>query len=113
MTVRNDLDINRSIRRVMVKHWIDLGRVSVRSTQGRVLIRGALQRVPGTPSELTTPLVEAMMAEMKRLPGVKRIQAHLDNWIQDGGRWRLHERAASTLDNVDSLGEGGGSFSVD
>jgi len=113
MTVLNDLDVNRSIRRVMVKHWIDLGRVSVRSTQGRVLIRGTLQRVPGTPSELTTPLVEAMMAEMKRLPGVRRIQAHLDNWIQEGGRWRPHERAASTLDDVDSVGDGGGSFAVD
>jgi hypothetical protein len=31
-----DLDINRGVRRVLVKHWIDLGRISVRTTRGRV-----------------------------------------------------------------------------
>lgn len=94
MNIQTDLDINRAIRRLLVKHWIDLGRISVRTTGGSVSIFGLLQRVEGRAEPLTPPTVEGMMYEIRRIDSVKAVRAHLDNWINDGGRWRQHERAS-------------------
>jgi len=44
--------------------------------------------MPGIEEELTTPIVEAMFQEAKRVKNVRRLDIHLDNWAKDGGRWR-------------------------
>lgn len=103
MTIQSDLDTNRGVRRVLVKHWVDLGRLSVRSTQGRVLIRGRLLRIQGASGELTTPIVEAMFNDIRRLRGVRNVTAHLDNWIKDGGRWKEFERHATRVETKESV----------
>ncbi len=92
MTVRDDLAINRQIRRIMVKHWIDLGRLSVRSHDGSVLVRGHLQRVEGVGTELTNQIVESIFHETKRVPGAIRVKVYLENWANDSGGWRPVER---------------------
>lgn len=113
MATQSDLDINREVRRILVKHWIDLGRISVRSSQGRVLIRGSLLRIPGTTQELTTPIVESMFSAMQRLRGVKHLTAHVDNWIKEGGRWRPFERHGARVDKKDSLKSAAGTITID
>ena len=91
MAASDDLVAVRNIRRVLVKHWVDLGRLSVRANAGRALITGSLRRIPGVEDELTTPIVEAMFHEARRLRNVRRVDIHLDNWTKDGGRWRRKE----------------------
>jgi len=100
MNTPTDLDINRSIRRIMVKHWIDLGRIAVRSSRGMVTIHGILRRIPGTEQELTTPIVERIFYDIGRLPGVKNVRTRLDNWGKEGGRWHPVDgsRAALLID---------------
>jgi len=112
MSIQDDLDINRGVRRVLVKHWIDLGRLSVRSTQGRVLIRGRLLRIQGVKVALTTPIVEAMFAEIQRLRAVRNVTAHLDNWIKDGGRWREFERYTTRVETKESVKSAGSSVTI-
>lgn len=82
-----DLDINRFVRSILVKHWIDLGRLSVRSTDGKLYIRGALRRISGVNEELTSPIVDAMFAEIKRIKNVRQIYPALENWTNDSGSW--------------------------
>jgi hypothetical protein len=82
-----DLDINRGVRTILVKHWIDLGRLSVRSSDGKVWIRGALLRIAGVNEELSAPIVEAMFAEIKRIKNVRQIYTALENWNNDSGSW--------------------------
>ena len=113
MTIQNDLDINRGVRRVLVKHWVDLGRMSVRSTQGRVLIRGRLLRIQGAKGALTTPIVEAMFYEIQHLRGVQNVTAHLDNWVKDGGRWREFERHSVRVEDRDSVKAAGSSVKIE
>jgi len=113
MATQSDLDINRGVRRILVKHWIDLGRISVRSSQGRVLIWGSLLRIPGTTQELTTPIVDAIFYDIRRLRGIKRLTAHFDNWIKDVGRWRPFERHGAGADKRDSLKSTARSITID
>ena len=112
MALPTDLDINRGVRRILVKHWIDLGRISVRSQQGRVLLRGRLLRITGTKGALTTPIVEAMFADMKRIRGAKQVTAHFENWVKEGGRWREFERHAARVETKDSVKTAKGSITI-
>lgn len=112
MTVQSDLDVNRGVRRILVKHWIDLGRISVRSTQGNVFLRGRLLRLQGTKGDLTSPLVEAMFHDMERVPGVRGVTPNLENWIKDGGRWRVFERYAVRADEKESVRAAQGSVTI-
>lgn len=92
----NDLDINRSVRKVLVKHWIDLGRIWVRCTNGRVNIHGSLNRITGVGEELTPAILSTMFDEIERQPGVRNIKVELDNWVQSAGAWKLIGRKQSS-----------------
>ena len=85
-----DLEINRDIRKVLVRHWIDLGKISFRSSNGRVWVRGSLQRIAGVQEELTPTLVETIFGDVKKVRGVVSFSAELDNWVTTAGRWRSH-----------------------
>jgi len=92
MTDSNDLKLNREVRRILVKHYVDLGRLAVRSQRGRVTIFGHLQRVMGALEPLTPPIVEAMFYEIGRLRLASKINVRLDNWAFDGGKWKRVEK---------------------
>jgi hypothetical protein len=98
MPVSVDLELSRAVRRIFVKHWVDLGRISVRCTSGRVHLFGTLQRVAGKQPDLQSNMVNAMFYELKRVKGVKTVNARLDNWILDSGKWRSFERHADDVD---------------
>ena len=82
-----DLEINRDIRKVLIRHWIDLGKVSFRSANGRVWVRGAMQRIAGVREELTSALMDIMFNDLKRIRGVSSVNAELDNWTNALGKW--------------------------
>ncbi len=92
-----DLDINRDVRRVMIRHWIDLGRLSFRSIRGRVSIRGSLQRIPGTSEELTAPIVNTMFADIGAIRGVTHVNVELDNWMFVSGKWQVSDKSKRKL----------------
>lgn len=84
----SDLDINRHIRQVFVRFWIDLGRLSIRTTNGVVMLRGLLQKVPGASGDLNTSTVGVLFSDIKRIQGVKRVTSEFTNWIQTGDGWQ-------------------------
>jgi hypothetical protein len=78
------LTVNRNIRRVLVSHWVDLGRVSVHTTKNAVHIRGSLNKLVGTNAELTPVLVGLMHREIKNAAGDRYVHMEFDNWFFDG-----------------------------
>lgn len=86
----SDLDINREVRRVFVRHRINLGWLSVCSCRGNVIVHGELQPLPGTESELSSAAVGTIFQEIRRCRGVRRTTVELQNWIYDsnGDAWR-------------------------
>jgi hypothetical protein len=92
MTAPNDLDINRCIRKVLVKHWVDLGRLFIRTTRGKVTVHGILDRITGTKENLTPAIVEAMLNEIERIHGIERLTIDFVNWKKNQGKWSLIEQ---------------------
>jgi hypothetical protein len=101
MIFQTDLEINRNVRKVLVRHWIDLGHLLLRTVNGRVLIRGDLDRIAGTKEELLPPIVESMFYTIKRIEGVRAVTAELENWTNQTGVWQRREtdaqKASATL----------------
>lgn len=85
---QEDLAINRSVRKVLVRHWIDLGRVSISSVSGNVTIKGGLHLLRGVKHELEARIVESIFHDIKRITGVKRTSTDLENWAFIDGAWR-------------------------
>ena len=107
---QDDLRINRDVRRILVKHWLDLGRLSVRSSLGRLMIRGSLERIRGVKEELTPAIVNEMFRKMNHIDGVARLNIELDNWSNDDGRWVPVDRARTgMLGSQSSAGAGAAS----
>jgi len=79
----SDLELNCSVRRIMVRHWIDLGKISVRSTRGVIWLTGDLVKLKNTGEQLTPDKVESLLTEVRQVRGVKRMHARLTNWDAD------------------------------
>ena len=92
-----DLDINRQIRRVFVRHWIDLGKLSARSINGRITIRGSLDRIHGNNEQLTSSIVESIFQELKRIRNARLATVDLHNWTEEGGAWRTVEQQKNVI----------------
>lgn len=81
MNPSSNLDINRHVRRVLVQHWVDLGRLSIHTVNSSVNIRGSLHKLPGSESRLTSPQVAAIFQAIKLIAEHRSIHAELDNWF--------------------------------
>jgi hypothetical protein len=81
------LEIQAAIRRMLVAHWIDVGKINVQVTSGTALLRGQLLRVQD--GEPITPLaIEELEHKLSRVNGVKHVRWRLENWVQDRGKWQ-------------------------
>jgi len=91
---QEDLNNNRNARKVLVRHWIDLGRIAVHSANGKVTIRGTLQLLRGVKHELDNQRVDNIFREIDRIAGIKRLTVELDNWAWLDGSWQKIEKAS-------------------
>ena len=97
-----DLEVNREVRKELIRHWIDLGKVSIRSTNGRVWVRGSLSRIAGVREELTSSIVDTLLSDMRRIRGVVAFNAEFDNWTNATGKWQPAEKSQRAVSNITS-----------
>ena len=89
LTPLERIELYRQARIVLVRHLIDLGHVTIQVAANHLHLRGTLVRLPGVTAALTPDVLQAIMGELARIPGVKRASAELTNWTTDGGGgWR-------------------------
>jgi hypothetical protein len=87
MTRQDDIAINCAVRRVLVRHFIDLGRICIRTTRGAVTITGTLERLINSPAPLNAGIVTQIFDEIGRLNHVRRVLGTLTNWASKEGAW--------------------------
>ena len=97
MNKLSDIEINCAVRRALVRHWIDLGKISLRTTQGVVWLSGALTKLPKVTSELTPATIAEMINDIRRTCSVRRVQCSFSNWVEQAGGWiLLTQKTAAT-----------------
>lgn len=80
-------ELYRKVRSVFVRHWIDLGRLSVHLSGTGLHLHGHLMKLPSSGAELSAPAVQELMDELARLHRSIRLDAQFDNWQLSAGNW--------------------------
>ena len=110
----SDLEINLNVRKVMVRHQIDLGWLSHHAFRGTVYIQGDLLLLPGVCSELTPIMVSALFDEIGCAAGVRNMVIELRNWnhnsYNDG--WQL-AKDVTVRRSMSNVNPSGGVFEID
>jgi len=90
------VEIYRQVRVVLVRHLIDLGRLTIRISLNHLILYGSLLRLPGCTAKLTPMIVMAIFSELSQVPGIKRVDADLENWRRDDrfGAWHPFDKSA-------------------
>jgi len=85
----SDLEINRGVRSVLTRHWLDLSKTNFASRRGIVRLMGELKRLGAeTGKPLEARNLETLDTEIKRLRGVDRVHFDLANWRKnEEGEW--------------------------
>ncbi len=80
----------RQVRIVLVRHFIDMGRLTISPGGTSVRLHGSLCRMPGVEAPLTPDVVGVILGEIGRVPGVRRVDVDFDNWqpTDGAGEWR-------------------------
>jgi hypothetical protein len=81
------MELYRKTRSVLVRHWIDLGRLSVVVSPSSIRLHGMLCRLPGVKTRLTSQIIDAMLRELRQKTGHNRIITDFRNWREQGGAW--------------------------
>lgn len=99
----SNLEVTKEVRRVLVMHWIDLGRLSVHTLKDSVHIRGSLAKLPGADSPLTSASVDVIYKKIRTAVKERRLHMEFDNWILNSasGAWEpSHVRDKRSVDAV-------------
>lgn len=111
----SDLDTNHNVRKILVRHQIDLGWLSHYACRGTVYIQGDLSLLPGVGSALTPLRVANLFDEIGCAAGVCNLIIELRNWHHDrfNSDWHpqpetVSRRPANGVDPRGNAFEGGG-----
>ena len=80
-------EIYRQVRVVLVRHLIDIGRLSIQISMSHLRLHGSLCRLPGVTAALTPDIVQSIFSELGRIHGIRRVDGDFDNWrrLDDAG----------------------------
>ena len=100
------MEIYRQIRIALVRHFIDIGRLSCQISSLGVRLHGSLARLPGVQAMLTPEVVASIINEIARIQGVRRVDCDFDNWRQSDpmGGWQPVEKLERHPYLADQLG---------
>jgi hypothetical protein len=87
--------INQAVKTALVRHFADLSQLDFTTTKNTVYINGLLKKDPA--GDFSVSGLEAMLREIVRIPGVRGLQADLDNWMVSytGAGFDLHKKSRS------------------
>jgi len=88
MQTHSDIDINAAVRRVLVRHWIDLGRIQIRTCRGVATVSGHLERLSAGGPVLSPSTLEQIQHELRSIRGVRRVDLRVENWNCAPSGWQ-------------------------
>ncbi len=88
-----DFAINAKVRQVLSRRWVNLGGLEVGTTNGVVLLRGNLDREPGGPVEMETPMARTrflsrLRSELMAINGVLEVEMNIKETERTDIPWR-------------------------
>ena len=79
MRILSDTEINCRVRQALVQRWLDLGRLSLRTTRGVVHLHGTLAKISDAETQVSQEEISGLLLAIGAIPGVERVQVDLSN----------------------------------
>jgi hypothetical protein len=84
------VDITKAVRQILIKSWLDLGKIRIQVAGKTVIIRGRL--VKNRDDDPVNGLfIEQIEQKIRGIKGLKQLRWTLDSWEFDRGEWRKKE----------------------
>jgi hypothetical protein len=88
-------------RSVLAKNRVELSQLRVGVFGNVIRLQGVLVRAAGIP-DMTHEALENMEREIRRIPGVKRVEMLLSNWRRQDSEWKPIETTVVESDELDA-----------
>jgi hypothetical protein len=79
--------LRAEIRSVLSRNRVEPSLLRVGVFGSVVRLQGVLRRVAGLPA-LSHEALEGLELEIRRIPGVRRVEMHLTNWLREDSEWK-------------------------
>ena len=86
----SSIDITKSIRQILVKNWLDMGKIRIQVAGKTVIIRGRLTKSRDD-DPVTGQYIEGLETALRGVKGVKNFRWNLDDWVHERGAWRTKQ----------------------
>ena len=78
-----DNNITAAVRRILASYWIDLTRLSIRTTRGTIYMSGNIRRMTFEHSEMDEKFLRQIDGDLRMVDKVRNVSYDLDNWELD------------------------------
>ena len=75
-------EIYRQVRTVLVRHLIDVGRLTIQISMNHLHLVGSLCRITGATTPLSSATIQSIFSELRMIRGVRRVNGTFMNWRQ-------------------------------
>jgi hypothetical protein len=96
--------LRAEIRSVLSKNRVEHSLLRVGVFGSVIRLQGVLKRVAGLP-ELSHEALEGLELELRRIPGVRRVEMLLTNWWRQDSEWKPLETAVETAEHDPRLSQ--------
>jgi hypothetical protein len=85
----SDVDVTSSVRKVLVKNWVDVAKVRIRVTGGLLTLSGTVAKAHGGTGDdlVDVNFLTTLDHALQHVKGLRRVRYNFANWSKDGGEW--------------------------
>jgi len=81
-----NVDLTKAVRTLLIKNWLDVGKIRLQVAGGNVLIRGRIAKSRAE-EPVTGLFIEHLEQAIRSTKGVKNLRWILEDWEFDRGKW--------------------------
>ena len=81
-----NVDLTKAVRTLLIKNWLDVGKIRLQVAGGNVLIRGRIAKSRAEES-VNGLFIEHLEQAIRAMKGVKNLRWILEDWEFDRGKW--------------------------
>ncbi len=83
-------DLTSAVRRVLVKNWLDMGKIRIQVAGSTVIIRGRIVKSRAD-EPVSGMVIEDLDTQVRATKGVKNLRWALEDWAHDRGKWKRRQ----------------------
>jgi hypothetical protein len=82
-----EVDLTATVRRILIKNWIDMGRIRLQVAGKTVILRGEVRKSGEGHEPVNGLFIEELERQIQAAKGVRFVRWIIEGWKQEKGKW--------------------------